>query len=90
MAGTIGPAAVSGPDPLAGLEPDALALEAQRRRDVMRDVIALKATSDEIARRVEYLEIKVHLLRGAGVSWSTIGLALGTTRQAAQQRFGTK
>jgi hypothetical protein len=26
--------------------------------------------------------------RAAGESWSVIGLALGTTRQAAQQRFG--
>jgi hypothetical protein len=26
--------------------------------------------------------------RSAGESWSVIGLALGTTRQAAQQRFG--
>lgn len=26
--------------------------------------------------------------RAAGESWSVIGMALGTTRQAAQQRFG--
>lgn len=26
--------------------------------------------------------------RAAGLSWAVIGMALGTTRQAAQQRFG--
>jgi uncharacterized protein with PIN domain len=30
----------------------------------------------------------VALLREAGASWQTIGEALGTTRQAAQMRFG--
>lgn len=27
--------------------------------------------------------------RAVGESWTVIGMALGTTRQAAQQRFGT-
>jgi len=80
--------ASKGPDPLEGLEPDALELEAQRRRDVMREVIELKITATEIARRLERLEERVVHLRAAGVSWSTIGLAVGTSRQAAQQRYG--
>ena len=77
-----------GPVALPGLEPDALAVEAQRRRDVMREVVNLKLTADEVARRVVVLEERVGRLREAGVSWATIGLALGTTRQAAQQRYG--
>jgi hypothetical protein len=31
----------------------------------------------------------VGMARRSGHSWASIGFALGTTRQAAQQRFGT-
>lgn len=79
---------MTGPAPLPGLEPDAAALEAQRRRDTMRELIALKMTAEEIARRVVVLEERVAHLRAAGISWALIGLAVGTTRQAAQQRYG--
>jgi hypothetical protein len=34
------------------------------------------------------LRRKVHLARKAGRSWTAIGIALGVTKQAAQQRFG--
>lgn len=35
----------------------------------------------------EVLQQHVDLLRGRGVSWERIGLALGTSRQAAWERF---
>jgi hypothetical protein len=50
--------------------------------DSLRRVVARRAALDrEIA-------VCVSAARAAGVPWSMIGDALGTTRQAAQQRYG--
>ena len=40
-------------------------------------------------KRAEQLAEAVFLLRVRGYSWTDIGLRLGVTRQAAQQRWGT-
>lgn len=43
------------------------------------------------ARQLAELEVRqmVKKARRAGVSWTQIGDVLGTTKQAAQQRYGT-
>lgn len=41
-----------------------------------------------LAAAEQELRDAVHAARDAGDSWTTIGAALDTTRQAAQQRFG--
>jgi len=51
--------------------------------------LELVARTDRAHRRtVEMLRAAVLAARAAGHSWDAIGGALGTTRQAAQQRFG--
>lgn len=49
------------------------------------DVEELVAFTDEVD---EALARVVDSLRERGVSWQEVGDAMGTTRQAAQQRFG--
>ena len=49
--------------------------------DLMRCVAALAELQDQVG-------LLVDDLRGQGVSWSGIGWALGTTGEAARQRFG--
>jgi len=49
----------------------------------------LAITVREAANVIAQQEITVQLLRSRGVSWTVIGAALGVTRQAARQRFGT-
>lgn len=43
---------------------------------------------ERVANAEQELRAAVHAARAAGDSWSVIGAALDTTRQAAQQRFG--
>ena len=43
---------------------------------------------ESLAAAEQELHEAVHAARGAGDSWTAIGAALDTTRQAAQQRFG--
>lgn len=55
-----------------------------------RDARHLRAVIDAaegLAAAEEQLRRAVAEARGAGDSWTVIGAALGTTRQAAQQRF---
>ena len=50
--------------------------------------LIIKANSDvKVAELM--LRRRVAKARKAGHSWASVGFALGTTRQAAQQRFGT-
>lgn len=46
------------------------------------------AARHNLAEAEEELRAAVHAAREAGDSWTVIGAALDTTRQAAQQRFG--
>lgn len=87
MARTIGPASGSGPDPLAGLEPDALELERERMRHMLGAVILLRRDADRLVKLQEDVNLAAVILREAGASWSTIGEALRISRQAAQQRY---
>jgi hypothetical protein len=50
--------------------------------------LVIKANSDA---KVAELMLRRHVAKAqqAGHSWASIGFALGTTRQAAQQRFGS-
>lgn len=50
-----------------------------------RRIIAARAN---LATAERELRDAVHAARRAGDSWTAIGAALDTTRQAAQQRFG--
>lgn len=66
---------------------DALDPAAHRGRDAshVRDIIAARKvieTAEADLRRA------VQAARDAGDSWAVIGVALGTSRQAAFQRFG--
>lgn len=47
------------------------------------------AARDNLTAAEQELRDAVHAARQAGDSWTIIGAALDTTRQAAQQRFGT-
>ena len=47
------------------------------------------AARQNLAAAEQELHAAVEAAREAGDSWSVIGAALDTTRQAAQQRFGT-
>jgi len=46
------------------------------------------AARENLAAAEKELRDAVHAAREAGDSWTIIGAALDTTRQAAQQRFG--
>jgi hypothetical protein len=46
------------------------------------------AARENLAAAEQELRDAVHAARDAGDSWTIIGAALDTTRQAAQQRFG--
>lgn len=48
----------------------------------LAELVEVQAALDEA------LVAAVQAMRDRGVAWSTIALALGTSRQAAQQRFG--
>lgn len=52
-----------------------------------RNIIAARK---KVADAEQELRDAVHAARDAGDSWTVIGAALDTTRQAAYQRFGSK
>jgi hypothetical protein len=47
-------------------------------------------TSDELKRAAARLRVEVEDARRAGASWESIGNMLGTTGEAARQRFAPK
>jgi FAD/FMN-containing dehydrogenase len=51
-----------------------------------RQIIAAARQADDAE---DELRAAVQAARDAGDSWTIIGAALGTTKQAAQQRFGS-
>ena len=66
------------------------ALHGYTRRVAGGDIDALASFSALVAEAGEQLGEAVFFLRLRGYSWADIGLRLGTTRQAAQQRWGTQ
>lgn len=66
---------------------DAVTPRTHRARDArhFRRIVAARESRD--AAEVE-LTSAVAAARAAGDSWTVIGVALGTTRQGAQRRFG--
>jgi hypothetical protein len=58
----------------------------------VRDAAALRAVADAFARRAaseRALTEAVHAARADGHSWSAIGAMLGTSGEAARQKYGT-
>ena len=58
----------------------------------VRDAAALRAVADAFARRAaseRALAAAVHTARAEGHSWSAIGAMLGTSGEAARQRYGS-
>lgn len=61
------------------------------------DFTAIDAAADDVDRKSRHLAFatsalatQVDAARQAGVSWTTIGVHLGLSKQGAQQRFGAK
>jgi hypothetical protein len=52
-------------------------------------LVELLAAATELARAEALVDRAVRAARGAGASWAEVGAALGTSRQAAQQRFAS-
>lgn len=65
------------------------ALGAYARRVSEGDIDALTSFNALVAEATEQLGEAILFLRIRGYSWTDIGLRLGVTRQAAQQRWGT-
>ena len=65
------------------------AISGYTRRVGQGDIDAIASFSALVAEAGEQLAEAVFLLRVRGYSWTDISLRLGTTRQAAQQRWGT-
>jgi len=57
----------------------------QEQKELKASIIA---AADEHLKAAAALNRAVRDARRAGLSWSDVGGLLGTTRQAAQQRFG--
>jgi hypothetical protein len=66
------------------------ALHGYTRRLARGDIDALASFNALVAEAGEQLGETVFFLRVCGYSWTDIGTRLGTTRQAAQQRWGTQ
>jgi len=66
------------------------ALHGYTRRLARGDIDALASFSALVAEAGEQLGEAVFFLRVRGYSWTDIGTRLGTTRQAAQQRWGSQ
>ena len=65
-------------------------LRGYTRRLAQGDIDALASFSALVAEAGEQLSEAVFFLRVRGYSWADIGLRLGTSRQAAQQHWGTQ
>jgi hypothetical protein len=61
----------------------------QRFEEWNKDLTMVKAAHRELSVAELTLRRQVAVARRHGHSWQAIGLVLGITRQAAQQRFGT-
>ena len=64
----------------------------QKVRGVLRSETAIeeiRAQNAVIRGADEGLRMAVDRARGLGLSWAEVGIALGITRQAAQQRFAS-
>jgi hypothetical protein len=74
---------------LVTVVPDLDALAAEIAADSpLAGVTAANALAQELrARAEELLDVHIDRARTGGASWSEIGCALGTSKQAAQQRF---
>ena len=70
---------------VTGLDQVDVATHQARDAEQFRRIIAAR---QELAIAEEGLRDAVRAAREAGDSWTVIGAALDTTRQAAQQRFG--
>lgn len=69
----------------SGLDQLDVATHPARDAAAFRRIIAAR---QHLAEAEQELRDAVHAARQAGDSWTVIGAALDTTRQAAQQRFG--
>jgi len=65
------------------------ALAAYTRRVGQGDIDAITSFNALVAEAAEQLAEAVFLLRVRGYSWTDVGTRLGTSRQAAQQRWGS-
>jgi hypothetical protein len=54
------------------------------------ELVELVAAATELGRAEGRVEWAVRAARAAGASWAEVGDAVGTSRQAAQQRFATE
>lgn len=55
-------------------------------REQVRELVLISSELEERRRRQSWL---VALLRAAGVAWSAIGWSVGTSGEAARQRWGS-
>lgn len=80
-----GPASPDPGTPKPGAAPDSSAVHDPGAAPLTRDeALELLALSEVIARKASYgRQLTVRSARWAGASWSQIGAALGTTKQAA-------
>jgi len=53
-----------------------------------KSIVLVRTANRDLKMAEVMLRRQVDVARRAGHSWAAIGLALGVTRQAAQQRFG--
>lgn len=65
-------------------------ITAHGRRIAAGDIEGLAALAEIYVSLDAALSLAVHGLREQGYSWADIGARFGMTRQAAQQRFGTR
>lgn len=56
----------------------------------VQTLAALMTTADEVKRGIARMRVEVEDARRAGASWDTIGSMVGTTGEAARQRFGPR
>jgi len=60
----------------------------QRYEPWDKSIVLIRTANRDLKLAEAMLRRQVGAARRAGHSWAAIGLALGVTRQAAQQRFG--
>jgi hypothetical protein len=53
-----------------------------------KSIVLVRTANRDLKQAEAMLRRQVDVARRAGHSWAAIGVALGVTRQAAQQRFG--
>jgi hypothetical protein len=60
-----------------------------RLSDNHRDLVQLRADVRALNQQHRNVVMAIDFARDSGASWSQIGRALGISKQAAQQRYGT-